>query len=158
MLRAIATLYLLLVLPAGATVYRCEVAGRPVFTDQPCAAGATPHGMEPLNTLPAAGDADLAKAHDARAEKERRARDKNDAAWLKSHEAAKKREVRMSAAVADKRVLKDMNRDEVRRALGSPDEVERHQGREHWIYGSGKKRQIVVIENGRVVKIPSKMK
>ncbi len=114
--------------------------------------------MEPLNTLPAAPDADLAKAHDTRAEKERRARDKDDAAWLKSHETAKDREARMSAAVADKKVIKDMNPDEVRRALGSPDEVERREGREEWIYRRGKSRQLVVIENGRVVKISSKKK
>lgn len=151
-------MFLLVLLPAGAAVYRCEVGGKPVFTDQPCAAGARPHALEPLNTLPAAADADLAKAHDTRAEKERRARDKDDAAWLKSHEAAKEREARINAAVAGKKVLKDMNPDEVRRALGSPDEVERREGREEWIYGSGKTRQTVVIENGRVVKIPSRKK
>lgn len=73
-------MFLILALPAGAAVYRGGVGGKPVFTDQPCAAGAGPHAMEPLNALPAADDADPAKAHDARAEKERRARDKDDAA------------------------------------------------------------------------------
>lgn len=153
MLRGIATLCLLAALPAAAAVYRCEVGGRPVYTDRPCAAGEAPHALPQISTLPAAGEADLAKEHDARVERGRKAREKDDAAWLKSYEAAKNRDARMDAVIADGKVLKDMNADQVRRALGSPDEVERRAGGEEWVYRDGRSRQTVVIENGQVVKI-----
>lgn len=158
MRRPILLLGLLAVLPVEAAVYRCEIGGSPVYTDRPCAAGVAPHAMPQISTVPAAGDSDLAKDHDARIERGRKARDKDDAAWLKAHEETKDRAARMRAAIAEKKVLKDMTPDEVRRALGSPDEVERENGREEWVYGSGKARQVVVIEDGRVVKIPARKK
>lgn len=158
MRRRIAVLGLLVTLPVEAAVYRCEVGGKPVYTDRPCAAGVAPHAMPQISTVPAAGESDLAQEHDARKDRGRKARDKDDAAWLKSHAEAKDREARMNAAIADKKALKDMNPDEVRRALGSPDEVERRSGVEEWVYIDGKSRQTVVIENGRVIKISGKKK
>lgn len=155
----IALLCLLLsVPPVEAAVYRCEVAGKRVYTDQPCAAGVAPHQMPQISTVPAAADADLSKEHDARIERGRAARDKEDAAWLKEHGEAKEHEARMNAAIAERRALKDMTPDQLRRALGSPDEVERKSGSETWVYGSGKSKQTVLIENGRVVRISGKKK
>lgn len=144
---------LLVVVPAEAVVYRCEVDGKPVYTDKPCAAGVAPHPMPQISTVPAAGDSDLAKEHDARIERSRKARDQEDAVWLKSHEARKAEEARMNAAIVERKVLKEMTPDQVRRALGSPDQVERGSGAEEWVYGSGKTKRTVLIENGRVVKI-----
>lgn len=154
----IAMLCLLFSVAVEAAVYRCEVGGKPVYTDQPCAAGVAPHRMPQISTVPAAADADLAKEHDARIERGRAAREKGDAAWLKEHAESKEQEARMNAAIADKKALKDMTPDQVRRALGSPDEVERTSGSETWVYGGGKTRQMVLIENGRVVKISGRKK
>lgn len=158
MSRWTAMLWSLVVLPVEAAVYRCEIDSKLVFTDQPCAAGAAAHQMPLITTVPAAGDADLAKEHDARIERGRVARDKEDAAWLKEHEESKAQEARMDAAIAEKKALKDMTPDQVRRALGSPDEVERKAGSEEWVYGSGKAKQAVLIENGRVVRISGRKK
>lgn len=137
---------------AGAEVYRCEVKGSPVYTDKPCRAGAVPRALPPLGTIPPAETAKLPPRH-ALTGAARSAREKSDAAWLKQHEARRAQEARMSPAIAEGRVLKDMTPDQVRRALGGPDEVTRRAGSEEWIYGSGKSRQVVLIEKGRVTRI-----
>ncbi|MGQ0618828.1 MAG: hypothetical protein ACT4QA_02755 [Panacagrimonas sp.] len=149
-----------LTLPVGATVYRCDVAGKPVYTDKPCTAGAAPHAMPSIGTMPAVdADASLGKAYDQREEESRQSREQADAAWLKLHEARKAEDARLNAAIAEGRVVKDMSPDQVRRVLGSPDELERRPGGiEEWSYGSGKARQVVVIEGGRVVRISGKKK
>lgn len=135
---AMMVLLLLPALSAQAEVYRCLVEGRPMYTDRPCAAGAVPHALPDISALPSPGASDLAREHDARRERELETRRQNDAAWLDDH--------------AERKVLKDMSADEVRRALGSPDEVERSGSREQWAYGAGKQRRTVVFEAGKVVK------
>lgn len=149
---AMMVLLLLPALSAQAEVYRCMVEGRAMYTDRPCAAGAVPHALPDISALPSPGASDLAREHDARRERELETRRQNDAAWLDDHAERKAREVRMAAAIAERKVLKDMSADEVRRALGSPDEVERSGSREQWAYGAGKQRRTVVFEAGKVVK------
>lgn len=152
-MRTLLLLVSLLAAPAAnAAVYRCMVDGQPVYTDQPCGKGATPHAMPAISTVPSPGQSDLAKDHDARREREAEAKEKGDAAWLTSHAERKETEARMNAAIAERKVLKDMSTDQVRRALGSPDEVERKHGREEWVYGTGKQRRTVRFEAGRVTK------
>ena len=143
-------LCLLLALPAHAAVYRCEVEGRKLYLDRPCEAGGRPHALPALGVMPAGGEVDLAMEHDARRDRQRAARDQDDAAWLKAHRARKAVESRMNAAISEHRVLKDMSADQVRRALGSPDEVKRNNGVERWTYVEGKKRRTVVLEDGKV--------
>lgn len=155
MRRCLALCWVLLALPADAAVYRCEVNGRPVYTDQPCGPNAAPHRLPAILSVPAGDAADLARDSDARAERERAAHRNKDAAWLKSHEAAKAENARMDAAIAEHKVLKGMSADQVRRALGRPDEVERGPGTEQWTYGSGKARQIIDFENDRVKVAPA---
>lgn len=154
MIRVLAILILLATIEVEAAVYRCEVDGKPVYTDRPCAAGASPHALPQLSTVPGAADeAGLAGDYDRRKAQQRKSHEEADADWFKLHEARKAEEVRMNEAVAEGRVLKDMTAAQVRRALGSPDEVERKSRVEEWTYGSGKARQIVVIENGRVTRV-----
>lgn len=155
MRRCVALWWVLLALPADAAVYRCEVNGRPVYTDQPCAPNAAPHELPGILSLPAGEEADLAGDYDARAERERASRRKEDAAWLRSHAATKAEKARMDAAIAEHKVLKGMSADQVRRALGRPDEVERGAGTEQWTYGSGKTRQVIDFENDRVKTAPA---
>ena len=146
--------YLLTGAAQAAAVYRCEVGGKMVYTDKPCASGSAPHAMAPLSTMPAAEGGDLAQDYDARKQSSRETKDKEDAAWLKAHAAEKAESARMDGAVREGKVLKDMTADQVRRTLGSPDEVERKDGRERWTY-TGKKKQVVVLEGGKVVKSPA---
>jgi hypothetical protein len=142
-------------LGAHAAVYRCEVQGRPVYTDKPCAPGAQPHAMAPIGAVPAAPASDLAAAHEARRERQLERRERADEAWLEAHAERRKRDATMGAAAARGKVLKDMSADEVRRALGGPDQVSREDGREEWTYGSGKQRRTVVLEGGKVVRAPA---
>lgn len=141
---------------AQAAVYRCMVDGKPTYTDRPCAAGSAPHALPPISTLPSPGQSDLAQDYDERRERQTEVREQEDKAWLKDHAARKDRDARMNAAIAERRVIKDMSTDQVRRALGSPDEVQREGGREQWVYGTGKQRRTVQFEAGRVVKSTGK--
>ena len=144
--------------PLEAAVYRCEVAGQLVYTDKPCAAGVAPHAMPGLSTVPSGADADLAKQYDQRRQQDLTDKRKDDAEWLKAYEMRRAEDERMGAAAAEGRVLKDMSADQVRRALGGPDEVARSADGEEWIYGSGKTRQAIVFKQGRVVRISGKKK
>lgn len=142
----------------AAPVYRCEIEGRVVYTDRPCGQGAAPRQLPALVTLPAAPPTELTMERGRREAEAREAHDRESAAWLKAHEAGKVEEARMRAAVDEGRILKGMSADQVRRALGSPDEVERSGPSEEWIYGSGKARQTVAFENGKVVRPPRAQK
>ena len=56
-MRIILLLVSLLAVPAAdAAVYRCTVDGKTVYTDRPCGAGAQPHGLSALSTVPAAAE------------------------------------------------------------------------------------------------------
>lgn len=137
--------------PVLAEVYRCEADGKTVYTDQPCAAGAEPVALPPLGRVPAGEASDLADAYDERMDRRRESRKREDARWLQSHRARKEETARFDAAVREKRVLKGMGADHVRRALGSPDDIERAEGRETWTYGTGsKRRRTLVFEDGRL--------
>jgi hypothetical protein len=154
-----ALLWVVLIAPvavAESAVYRCMVDGKPTYTDQPCGAGAKPHEMPAISTVPSPGESDLAQEFDARRERESEAKQKDDKAWLEDHAERKALDARMNAAIAERKVLKDMSPDQVRRALGSPDEVERKGGSEEWIYGTGKQRRTVQFEGGKVVRSTGK--
>lgn len=141
-------------LTAQAAVYRCERNGGVVYTDQPCVGGSAPHRLPPVGVMPGTGPdaADVAKQYDERTAGEREARDKDNAAWNQQHEARAQAQEKFDLAIADKRVIKGMSADHVRRARGSPDEVERRPGGESWVYGSGKSRETVDFVDGRVVR------
>ncbi len=136
--------------PAGlhAEVYRCQVEGRTVFTDRPCAAGARPHEMPPLGRIPAGESADLVEAYDERRSRARESRSRDNALWLEQYRDEKAQAERFEAAIRDHRTLKGMTPDHVRRALGSPDEIDRRTGTETWFYGLGKKRRALVFDDG----------
>lgn len=140
-----------LAMQADGAVYRCEIDGRMTYTDRPCATGAQPHVLPELSTVPSESALDLSRQHDERVERERESRASDDAAWLESHARRKEQEARMESAIAARQVIKGMRADQVRRALGSPDEVERSAGSERWIYGSGRQKRMVDLEDGVVV-------
>ncbi len=135
---------------AESAVYRCEIGQRKIYTDRPCVAGAAPHDLPVISVVPSPGEADLAGDHEARRQRQLESKQEGDAKWLKTHRQKKTTDERMSAAARDHKVVKDMNADQVRRALGSPDEVKRKNGVERWTYVDGKQRRTVVLEEGRV--------
>lgn len=138
---------------AQAAVYRCVVEGRAIYTDRPCAVGATEHPLPELGAMPSGEASGLARQHDERRQRERESRAQDDAAWLESHAQRKAQEARMEAAIRDRQVLKGMNSEQVRRALGSPDQVERRPGGERWVFGSGRNTRTVEFENAQVVRM-----
>ena len=150
LLCAVLTLIWALPTVLRAEVYRCQVEGRTVFTDRPCAAGATPHDLPPLGRIPAGEASDLVEAYDERRSRARESRSRDNARWLEQYHDEKAQAERFEAAIRDHRTLKGMTPDHVRRALGSPDEIDRGSGTETWFYGIGKKRRTVVFADGQL--------
>jgi hypothetical protein len=137
----------------GAAVFRCTVEGRALYTDLPCRAGEAPHALPRLGVMPAGDQADLATAHDARRQRLRDAREADDAAWLGAHASRQAQERRMEEAIRQKRAAPGMSADQLRRALGRPDRVERDRdGEERWSYrAEGGRAKTVRLRDGKVV-------
>lgn len=137
---------------AEAAVFRCAVEGRTLYTDRPCRAGDAPYALPWLGTVPAGAQADLASEHDARRERMRDARQRDDAAWLDAHSERRAHDRRMERAIREERPAPGMSADQVRRALGRPDAIKRdHKGGERWTYRDGKKQRTVRLQDGKVV-------
>jgi Domain of unknown function (DUF4124) len=148
---------LLLSSPAGAKpVYKCEEKGAVTYTDRPCTPGAAATELQELIVAqpPSRSQQDLARAHDARLERARSDRDRDDAAWLKQHGERKDREQRVRQAILAHKVIKGMTLDEVRQALGEPDAVDRGDSygtaKETWTYAGDGQRRTVNFKDGQV--------
>ena len=137
---------------AEAAVYRCEQGGRTVYTDTPCAAGSEPIEERQPTTIAAGGEADLVSAYDERRERERDLRSTADAQWLRSHEDRKAAAERVRQGLVEGRVVAGMSAADVRHVHGAPDAIEAGAGAgsERWVYRRGKKREVVLFENGHV--------
>jgi len=143
--------------PAGAKpVYKCEEKGNITYTDQPCTPGARPAELPGLivGVPPTRSEQDLARAHDARMQRARAERERDDAEWLKQHANRKDREARVRKAIIEHRVIKSMTFDEVRRALGEPDEVQGGDSygtdKASWVYLGDGQRRTVNFKDGQV--------
>jgi len=144
-------------LPATAKpVYKCEENGTMTYTDQPCAPGARAAELPGLivATPPTRAERDLARAHEARLERARAARDRDDAQWLKQHADREDREARVRQAILAHKVIKGMTFAEVERSLGEPQEVQGGDSygtdKTTWIYTDGGKRRTVNFKDGQV--------
>lgn len=138
--------------PAVAAVFRCTVDGQALYTDRPCRAGDAPHALPLVGRMPAGAQADLAGQHEVRRQRLRDAREFEDASWLEAHAARKAHDRRMENAIRQKRAAPGMSTDQVRRALGRPDRVEREAGGgERWTYREGRKQRSVRFQGGKVV-------
>jgi len=154
---AMAVAAVLLSVSAGAKpVYKCEEGGQITFTDQPCAPGAQAAELPGLivTTPPTRAEQDLARAHQQRLERARSERDRDDAQWLKEHGNRKDREARVRKAMLEHRVIKGMTFDEVKRALGEPDEVQGGDSygtaKTAWVYAGDGRRRTVNFKDGEV--------
>ncbi|MGH8517208.1 MAG: DUF4124 domain-containing protein [Panacagrimonas sp.] len=137
---------------AVAAVFRCTQDGHAHYSDRPCRAGDAPRALPRLGVAPAGPQADLASENDLRRERNRDARQRDDAAWLEAHAERKANERRMESAIRAKRTAPGMSADQVRRALGRPDSTKRdRKGGERWTYRDGKKKKTVRLKDGRVV-------
>ena len=148
---------LLLSGPAAAKpVYKCEENGKITYTDQPCSPGARAAELPGLivTAPPTRAEQDLARAHSARLERARSARDRDDAEWLKQHADREDRAARVRQAILAHKVIKGMTFDEVERSLGEPQEVQGGDSygtdKTTWIYTDGGKRRTVNFKDGQV--------
>ncbi len=144
-------------LSAGAKpVYKCEEKGVITYTDRPCTPGATAAELPGLIVAPppTRSQQDLARDHDARMARARADRDRDDAAWLKQHGERKDRAARVRKAILEHRVIKSMTFDEVKQALGDPDEVQGGDSfgtaKTTWVYRKDGGRRTVNFKDGEV--------
>lgn len=138
-----------------AEVYRCEQAGRTVFTDQPC-----PGGRMAETRPPPTGTLDPMARHaqDERIQQWEResaaaaaALRTADREWLAGHA----REQAIEQAYQRREVVAGMSRDQVRQLLGAPVRIARQADAdgpgERWHYPDrGEGPSTVQFENGRV--------
>ena len=149
--------FAMLIVAAGAEpVYKCEEKGVITYTDQPCAAGARQQALPPLVVVQPPGrlERDRARDHDARLARDRAERDRADAEWLQRHHERRDREARVRKAILEHRVIKSMTQDEVKQALGEPDQVAGGDSfgsaKETWTYLDGDGRRTVNFKDGEV--------
>jgi len=144
---------------AVAAIYRCEQGGRPTYTDRPCDAQAEPLDLPGANVYErkggGAGSAgDLARQYDERLARERKARDHDDAEWLKTYDVRKRREARIREGLLRGEVVAGMNAVEVRQVLGEPERVTRQDKagvvKETWTYRDGAQTRSVNFKDGEV--------
>lgn len=145
-------------------VYKCEEGGTITYTDQPCAPGAVAAPLPDLIIAapPTRSEQDLARAHEARLSRDRAERDRSDAGWLKAHAGRKDRDARVRKAILGHTVIKGMTFDEVRQALGEPDQVQDGDSfgtaKATWVYASGGQRRTVNFKDGAVTSTSSRGK
>ena len=154
---ALAVVVLLLSVSAGAKpVYKCEENGKITYTDQPCTPGARAAQLPGLivTAPPTSSERDLARAHEARIGRARAERDRDDARWLKEHGNRKDREARVRKAILEHRVIKGMTFDEVKQALGEPQEIQGGDSygtaKTTWVYADGRARRSINFKDGQV--------
>jgi hypothetical protein len=143
-------------------VYKCEENGTVTYTDQPCTPGARAAELPELivTVPPTRSEQDLARAHEARTQRARAERDRDDARWLKEHANRKDRETRVRRAILAHKVIKGMTFDEVKRALGEPDQVQGGDSygtaKTTWVYAAGGARRTVNFKDGEVTSTSSR--
>ncbi len=148
-----ALLLLLLVINAAqAAVYKCVVAGQTSYSDQPCAKAAAPAVLPPLNTMQRKAGDDLGKQYDERLSRDKAARDKSDAAFVKQHADQAARDKAIRAAIIDHRVVEGMTPSQVESALGTAEE-KRADG--SWRFRRDGQRISVGFKDGRVSSVSS---
>lgn len=129
-LRVVATSACVLWIVSGAleaSVFRCTVEGRALYTDRPCHAGDAPHALPWLGRVPAGAQADLAAEHDARLERMREARERDDAAWREAYAKRQAHDRQMERAIGEKRD---------------------HEAGKRWTYRDGSKKRRAVRSKG----------
>jgi hypothetical protein len=137
-------------------VYKCEENGKITYTDQPCSPGARSAELPGVIVAapPGRSQQDLARAHDARLEQARAARDRDDAEWLKQHANRQDRDARVRRAILAHKVIKGMTFAEVEQALGKPQEIQDGDSygtaKATWIYAAGGSRRVVNFKDGQV--------
>ncbi len=153
-MRAILLALLLFTGTAQAEVYKCLAQGKFSYTDTPCDAAARPTELPGLTTIPHGRSENLSKAYDQRLSREKAARDKSDAALVKSHAEKAKHDQAVRAAIIDHRVIKGMTAAEVDSAMGAAEQTLDNGGGRR--YRRGGQRLVITFKDGVVTQISNK--
>jgi hypothetical protein len=142
---------------AAPTVYKCEEGGTITYTDRPCSPSAAPHEL-PMAIVaqpPSATERALAREHDARIARDLEARDRADDQWLGHHAERQNRAEKVRKAIIARRVIRGMTVDEVRQALGDPEQVSGGESfgtdKQTWTYKLGGETRVVNFKDGEVL-------
>lgn len=157
-MRTLAVLLLFASFGAQAEVYRCERSGKTVYSDKPCGDGTPAQAVRAPNRMDAPPPAQrkLAKQYDERIERDRKARDKADAAWVREYDAQQKRRTEVRSAIEQRKAVRGMTESEVRMALGPPEHVtpgasSKNGDTEQWLYRQDRGAKLTVtFKNGSV--------
>jgi hypothetical protein len=148
---------------ATAGIFRCEIDGKPVFSDKPCVAGAAPLDLPPVNTIQySREDRALAKAHDQRGSDERETREKANSEWHQAYQARKMREAEVRQGQLKGEVVNGMTPAQVRNLMGEPDhasvQTSDSSDKESWTYRDGNSTATVQFRNGQVAGVTKRKK
>jgi hypothetical protein len=164
-MRIIAMLLMLTAGAAQAAIYKCEVNGKTVMTDRPCAAHAQPERVLAPNSMegPSAAGKKLAQEYDRDVAAGRKARDQANKEWLKEHAAEDDKRERVRNGIVERKAVRGMSEGELRQALGNPARVGRTDTSkgitERWEYEFEDGRtQTVTVSNGEVAAVLTKPK
>jgi hypothetical protein len=148
----------------GPVIYKCLEGASVTYTDRPCHPQARAAELPPLvvTAPPGRAERELARAHQDRIARDAAERDRRDADWVKQHNGRRDREERVRRAIVEQRVIKGMTMDEVRRALGEPDQVATGESygtaKETWTYTRHGETRTVNFKNAEVISSGGKRK
>jgi hypothetical protein len=149
---------------AGPAIYKCHDGPSITYTDRPCHPDSAAAELPSLvvTAPPGRAERELARAHQERIAREAAERDRRDAEWVKQHNGRRDREERVRRAIVEGRVIKGMTMDEVRRALGEPDQVATGESygtaKETWTYTRHGETRTVNFKNREVISSGSRRK
>ena len=162
-MRIIAMLLMLSAGAAHAAIYKCEMDGKTVHTDRPCAAHAEPEQVRAPNSMegPSAAGRKMAKDYDRDAASDKKVRDQANAQWVKQHEAEEGNRERVRKGIVERKAVRGMTEAELRQALGNPAHVGRTDTSkgitERWEYElDNGNTQTVTVSNGEVTAVLTK--
>jgi hypothetical protein len=140
---------------AQAEVYRCEVGGRTIYTDEPCSETAQPKELPKLNVVKASEfEKRMAAEYDKKQVKDKNTRDKANREWIKRHESKSANAERVRKAKVQAKVVTGMNADQVRDIYGEPDTIKKSErdgvSTERWTFHHKDGVQTVDLEDGHV--------
>lgn len=139
---------------AHAAIYKCQEAGKTVYSDKPCTSGASGSSGR-IDTSPAIS---IGKRTTGGGLSDG---EREILGEIEAKESAKKseraRQAQTSAWILEKKVGSGMTPDEVRQSWGKPSRINTHVGAggrsEQWVFDRGGVRQYVHIDNGAVTSV-----
>ncbi|HEU0198115.1 MAG TPA: DUF4124 domain-containing protein [Nevskiaceae bacterium] len=151
----VAAVGIVLASQARAAIYRCQTAGKLVYTDRPCTPNAATATLPPLGTVPATPrDGPLVRQYDHRTAAEAKGHEAARRAWLQDYDERRARRQAIEHALAEGDVVTGMTPAQVESAWG---EAVQRTGTDRdprrWTYVNGRQRRVVEFSDGVVQRV-----